>query len=204
MARARASVLVLAIVVGCGFPNLSYEAGDGGPPQDGASTPDGDSSSSSGGADAAQDWLVDGPTSDGASSSSSGGEAGNPCDQDADGYDNASCGGKDCCDTDAKAHPGQAAWFTAQDNCMSFDYDCDGKEEHEYPASLTCGYVWSLGCIPSCSGTSCVCGGVSCSTGYVGPDPGCGVGAEYDQCQPANAFSCAPKAIAPMQVQACH
>jgi hypothetical protein len=201
MARSRAPVLVVVVVVGCGFPSLTYEAGDGGTPNDGTA-PDGDSSSS-GGADAAQDWLVDVPSND-ASASSSGGEAGSSCDEDGDGYDNAMCGGKDCCDHDANAHPGQTGWFAAQDNCKSFDYDCDGKEEREYPASLTCGYVWSLGCIPSCSGTSCVCGGMACSTGYVGPDPGCGVGAEYDQCQPANAFSCTPKAIAPMQVQACH
>jgi hypothetical protein len=197
MVRARSSALVLVIVVGCGFPDLSYEASDSGTPQDAANGTDGDSSSSSGGGDASPDSLVDGPTSDVR-------ETGDPCDQDGDGYKNAMCGGNDCCDTDGNAHPGQTGWYAQQDACKSFDYDCDGKEEHEYPASLACGYVWSLGCIPSCSGTSCVCGGKACSTGYVGPDPGCGVAAEYDQCQPANAFSCTPKAIAPSQAQACH
>jgi len=197
--RALSPTLVLAVVVvGCGFPSLDYEASDGGTSKDAANETDGASSSSSG-ADAAHDSAVDGPTSDDASD----GEAGDPCDQDGDGYKNAMCGGNDCCDTDGKAHPGQTGWFTVQDHCSSFDYDCDGKEEHEYPASLTCGYVWSLGCIPTCSGTSCVCGGTACSTGYVGPDPGCGVGAEYDQCQPANAFSCTPKSIDSNQVQAC-
>lgn len=191
--------LILCSAAACGFPDLTSATWDGGATaESGSSSGVIDASSADGDAtaDAPRDVLADrGETSLGADA--------NPCDEDGDSYLSMRCAGTDCCDIDSAAHPGETQWFTQADACGSFDYNCDGKQESEYPASLTCGYVWSVGCIPYCAGASCVCGGASCSTGYVGPDPGCGKSAEYDQCQPANVFSCSPKAIAPSQTQAC-
>lgn len=61
----------------------------------------------------------------------------------------------DCCDLDGAVHPGATAWQTGPYNCgedgltPSFDYDCDGTEEQEYPATATgrCA-VADLVCLP--------------------------------------------------------
>jgi hypothetical protein len=57
-----------------------------------------------------------------------------PCDQDRDGYRvvGPACGGTDCCDVDARVHPGQTSFFEASNYCGSFDYNCDGRETPEY------------------------------------------------------------------------
>jgi prepilin-type N-terminal cleavage/methylation domain-containing protein len=48
----------------------------------------------------------------------------------------------DCCDADAKAYPGQTAWFATADKCGSFAYACSGTVTQEYPclqpSNLTC------------------------------------------------------------------
>ena len=59
-----------------------------------------------------------------------------PCDEDADGHQNASCGGEDCDDTDPNRHP------SATELCdTALDEDCDGD-----PAGLGCedGRGWTL------------------------------------------------------------
>jgi hypothetical protein len=45
----------------------------------------------------------------------------------------------DCDDTNADAHPGQAAWFaTASSQSIDpFDFNCDGKEEKRWTAVFT-------------------------------------------------------------------
>ena len=53
------------------------------------------------------------------------------CDLDADGHAAKSCGGDDCCDNDARVHPG-ADWQGTAAACGSFDFNCDGKEEREH------------------------------------------------------------------------
>lgn len=62
----------------------------------------------------------------------------NPCDRDGDGELNEDCGGNDCDDDDDAVFPGQERYFgeaTAKD---SFDYDCTGSAEREYPQRLDC------------------------------------------------------------------
>jgi len=44
----------------------------------------------------------------------------------------------DCCDSDNQAHPGQTGWFTAADHCGSFDYDCSGTADLQYPDAGAC------------------------------------------------------------------
>jgi len=198
--------LVLSGAAACSFPSLT--SSDAGTASDVSNAEDHGSSSSSG-LDAAS-----GDSSGGSSDSDVAGDSpseeaptgdGGPCDQDGDGYlsNSSVCGGNDCCDTDSSVHPGQTGWFTQQSHCKTFDYNCDGKDEPAYLSNLTCVLVWSVGCIPVCGGTSCLCKGQSCNTGYPGPDPGCGNAFQYDDCKPANAFSCTPTSLVPSQVQAC-
>jgi hypothetical protein len=37
--------------------------------------------------------------------------------------------GGDCCDIDARVHPGQTLYRTARSACRNYDYDCNGSEE---------------------------------------------------------------------------
>ena len=53
-------------------------------------------------------------------------------DEDGDGF----MGCVDCDDTDPDAFPGQTTWFTSPSEGGSFDYNCDGVEEHEISADL--------------------------------------------------------------------
>jgi hypothetical protein len=196
--------VVLAGVAACSFPSLTTS--DGGAASDGYAEEQG-SSSSSGGLDAASGDSSGGSDSDAVDDSPAEAPTGDggPCDQDNDGYrsNSSACGGNDCCDTDANVHPGQTSWFTQQSNCKTFDYNCNGKNEPAYSSNLSCVLVWSVGCIPVCGAASCLCKGQSCTTGYPGPDPGCGNAFQFDDCKPANAFSCTPTTLVQSQAQAC-
>ena len=55
------------------------------------------------------------------------------CDYDHDGYLRASCGGPDCCDNDAAAHPGVVNFSAEPTACGHFDFNCDGAEETLWP-----------------------------------------------------------------------
>jgi hypothetical protein len=101
-------------------------------------------------------------------------EAGGSCDEDGDGYLAAggACHGNDCCDTDPQAHPGQTSFFTQQDHCGSFDYDCDGKVTPEY-GSVSCIYY-----VVGCSGD-----------GFQPPPPMCGAAGAYETCN-LGLFTC--------------
>jgi hypothetical protein len=95
------------------------------------------------------------------------------------GYISSSLG-VDCCDTDANTHPvqttyppAQTGYFPVPNNCLSFDYDCNGYEELWSAFHYGCAYVlpgggtaagsWA-GYPPGCgsSGSWCPCGGGSC------------------------------------------
>ena len=62
----------------------------------------------------------------------------------------------DCCDTDAKAHPGQTLTFATADNCSSYDYNCDGKETPKSNGPMSCG---PSSCVRSSDGSTCVLSG---------------------------------------------
>jgi hypothetical protein len=111
------------------------------------------------------------------------------CDEDLDTYHaEGGCGGNDCCDIDKQVHPGQTKFFTDASACGSFDYDCNGKADPQYPTSITCGGTGALGCT----------GG----PGYMS-DPGCGNSGTYYQCVPNGALACKPGSPV-TQVQGCN
>jgi hypothetical protein len=101
------------------------------------------------------------------------------CDFDLDTYHatGGTCGGNDCCDTDRNAHPGVTAFFTQADDCGSFDYDCNGKQDPQYATSVACGGTGVTGCT----------GG----PGFLA-DPGCGNTAPYYTCVANGLLACKP------------
>jgi len=48
----------------------------------------------------------------------------------------------DCCDTDDKAKPGQVGFFTNENNCESWDYNCDETMTGEHGPIGYCGGDW--------------------------------------------------------------
>ena len=54
----------------------------------------------------------------------------------------------DCYDYSTDVHPGQTNWFTDPRGDNSFDYDCDGVEEQQYPdhADYDCDCDWLVWC----------------------------------------------------------
>jgi len=77
--------------------------------------------------------------------------------------------GTDCCDSDTNTHPGQTSWFTSQNNCSSFDYNCDGVQTQRYTILTTCP-------------TGCFGNGRNCVTGWVSPVPSCGTSSAHRVC----------------------
>lgn len=47
--------------------------------------------------------------------------------------------GGDCCDMDARARPGVTAYSSTENNCGSWDFNCDGMAEREMGATQACG-----------------------------------------------------------------
>jgi hypothetical protein len=98
------------------------------------------------------------------------------CDQDMDGHAaRGGCGGDDCCDTDARAYPGELAYYDGQDACGSFDYDCNGTDDPQYGQAGckldflggSCsgdGFDKVIACGASGSYTSCSYAVFSCNT----------------------------------------
>jgi hypothetical protein len=72
----------------------------------------------------------------------------------------------DCNDNDAKVFPGQTAWQTTASS-GSFDYNCDKKEERQYPSQVNCQFVTG----------SCV------GTGWAGTVPKCGAQGQLTTCK---------------------
>jgi hypothetical protein len=96
------------------------------------------------------------------------------CDQDGDGHAaRGGCEGDDCCDTDARAHPGDLVYFDAEDACGSFDYDCNGTDDPQYPVA---------NCQLDFFGGACGGDGFAATTA-------CGATADYTTCSYA-VFGC--------------
>ncbi|MBI3206610.1 MAG: hypothetical protein HYZ29_34045 [Myxococcales bacterium] len=92
----------------------------------------------------------------------------------------------DCYDNNKDAKPGQTQWFPTHRGDNSFDYNCDGTQEKQYPvvSASSC-----LQCLQTCSG-KCGYAGFSCSgatgcpltkSGYYS-DVGCGGWAVLQSC----------------------
>ncbi len=133
MSRTRSMVgtaLASAILAfGCGLDvtgSGGLDDGEGG----------GGGSADAAGADGARRGDGGGAGSDGALDADAPGfDAAPPCDLDRDGHTSKACGGDDCCDNDARVHPGAPDYQPAPTACGGFDYDCNGKEERETPVA---------------------------------------------------------------------
>jgi hypothetical protein len=194
----RSRLLVLgggAFLAGaCAFPDLQYREGpDGdaavadGSSGEGGAVAEGSADSADASTDAG-DALA--PGEGGGDAPDTGAGEASACDQDKDDYHavGGTCGGNDCCDIDDQVHPGQSKFFTAAGKCGGFDYDCNGKEDPEFPTTIKCGGTGLTGCT----------GGY----GYLS-DPGCGNTAPYYQCVANGALACQPGNPV-SQTQACH
>jgi hypothetical protein len=198
--------LLLAVAGGCSFPELHYETAA----TDASWIPDGPSGSSSGFVssndasetpDAQHDAVSEvAEVAEGGEA----GEAGDPCDRDGDGYADTKCLGTDCCDTDSRAHPFQASYYTAPDACGSFDYDCSGANEPQYGAYLSCAGP-ATACHSLCQSSPCSCGDIlgACSYGFTGPAPQCGQTGSWGLCVP-NGNGCIPSTTVESMAQPCH
>jgi hypothetical protein len=187
--------VVLAGAAACTFPGFYYDT----VPSDGGAECGGDAQG--------QDGRVD--RESGAPPASSADatpeeadaafEAGDPCDQDEDGFIAKACGGNDCCDTDKRANIEQTGFFSYADACGSFDWNCDGQATPKYLADLACPLdVWGLGCFTSCEG------GAKCTAGFIGAAPDCGFVGPYGECeQDPIPIACQPTQTL-LQTQMCH
>jgi len=75
----------------------------------------------------------------------------------------------DCCDRDARAHPGQVNYFNIASFCTGFDFDCDGAATREFTllAAPTGRCIYP---------TETTCNAASDLSGWLEGVPGCGVG----------------------------
>ncbi len=112
-------------------------------------------------------------------------------DVDMDGYAPSEIGacGLDCNDNDPTVNPDHTAFMaTRQSGSVthppSFDWNCDGVEEKQWPNPL-----------PTCDSTVGSCGG----EGWIGAVPACGDRGDYGRCT----ASCTVEAIESGRVQTC-
>ncbi len=106
----------------------------------------------------------------------------------------------DCCDTDARAQPGQTAFYgSARSGCGGFDYDCDGAET---PQSTATG-----ACVCPYYGSNSSVYFTMLTEGWQSTPPGCGLPGPYwnpTSCPPTvgpSIYFCPTTGLA--QVQAC-
>lgn len=79
----------------------------------------------------------------------------------------------DCCDSDARAKPGQTQFFTtARLGCGGFDFDCNGSQTPQYVGSNTCHATGG------CTAGTLECNDVG-STGWYYAQPACGASSTY-------------------------
>jgi hypothetical protein len=125
------------------------------------------------------------------STSASGSGGAVNCDVDGDTYKGKQCGGDDCDDGDADAHPNQTNWFSAgpSKGNKTWDYDCDGTVEQEFTMADICN-----------AGGEC-----PKSNLYVGiaTPPACGLPGAWGSCV-SNVLSCKVGSPISTQTQACH
>jgi hypothetical protein len=102
----------------------------------------------------------------------------------------------DCDDRNIDVHPGQMAFFdrpyTTSGGTTSYDYDCDGSPEREYPMAASC---------PTRPDADCA----MTSMGFVDPVPRCGETGYWVSCGPdmTGMDGCALMAPVTM-IQGCH
>jgi hypothetical protein len=211
MRRTLAVTVAVVLVAACGFPAEQFEgaATDASSGSSGGGDARGESSGSSGG-EAGGDSSMPSDSSSGADSpmtADAPSESDAPtidtyipdvildvspdspqCDRDGDGFDGPQCaGGNDCCDFDKKAFPGQMGFFDVEDVCHSFDYNCNGKDDEEYP---------TFSCMPGLTGCTLV-------AGFVGGAVSCGTSGPFAGTCKNQVTSCQAGSTMP-QTQACN
>lgn len=108
----------------------------------------------------------------------------------------------DCCDTEARAFPGQTSYFSTASSCGGFDFDCDRVASRQDTSQDACQAVGA------CATGDRDCGG---DTGWSGATPACGASATYvttcgviAACSPATCPGCsACRASSATRTQAC-
>ncbi|MFO0680656.1 MAG: putative metal-binding motif-containing protein [Sandaracinus sp.] len=78
----------------------------------------------------------------------------------------------DCCDTDARAYPGELSYYgTPRTTCGGYDFNCDGASTKQYTATST------LACSYDPEIMDCIASG---HEGWTSTNPSCGGSASYD------------------------
>ena len=83
--------------------------------------------------------------------------------------------GDDCCDKDANVHPGQTAYQASESTACgtTFDYDCNGSEDRQYPFTYSCTTASDGSCDPISH------------DGWSGGVPACGKTGNLSHCGPS-------------------
>lgn len=113
------------------------------------------------------------------------------CDCDDDGAlaKGGTCGGDDCDDTDARAHPNQADFFDTPAPTAGFDFDCNGSTLPSETKPLDCGVGVAL-CPPATQ------------QGFVGTLPACGQAGDWGFCSNDNIVC--KESVVEKRTQKCH
>lgn len=153
---------LLLLIAACGFPAPAYKP-----------MADGGLDSSTGldaGAEAAMMEHVDPPLPDASDDRPPLKDSGNPCDKDNDMSNDVNCSmGKDCDDTDDRAHPGVVGWqYFLATQVTKGDWNCDHTVDTEVP-------VVNLKCSNYSSGCTSLAGFET--------NPPCGTFANYITCK---------------------
>lgn len=168
----RAGVALAALVVGCSFPDPSFEVA-----RDDVSTDAAEETTVEVGPEDAADTAEADTLEDVVDVAEVDTRVDDPCDVDRDGYraKGGSCGGNDCDDGDPRANPGVASFvtFDATGKSHGGDWNCNGTIERQLPINVSCGLL----------------GGATCSAtkGFTG-SPVCGTSGKYVQCVTSGAL----------------
>ena len=101
---------------------------------------------------------------------------------------------EDCCDTDASTNPDTTTWFTAQNSCSSFDYNCDQIVEKRYETLGSCARKYVAP--PIGEGWTCVF-----QAGWEDSVPDCGVRSNYMTSCTLEGLECVARYV--RRLQAC-
>lgn len=112
------------------------------------------------------------------------------CDADRDGHQaEGKCGGDDCDDSDADVFTQQPKYFSARQDNVGYDYDCNGKPQQEQPAPVVCMGI---------DLTACPTG-----EGFLRTLPACGVIGKWGKCVKGT-LTCDEQVIDDMRPMRCH